>query len=259
RLRQILINLISNAIKFTSKGEIFVGVDLMESRADNLTVGFHVRDTGIGIPEDKLSRLFKAFSQVDSATNRKYGGTGLGLVISQRLVELMGGEISVESTSGIGTTFRFTIACKPGEGEAKVPAVNSIGNDGKKVLIVDENKTSLNVLRSQLEQWNLRPTLAYSGQHALELLNGVNGYDLALVDMHMPDMDGLELSKRIKQKHPNLPIILISAVGDENKKKHPELFSSVISKPIKQQQLSSNIQGALKVERRPTRDRKSVV
>lgn len=253
RLRQILINLISNAIKFTGRGEIFVGVDRIECQDENLAIGFHVRDTGIGIPEDKLSRLFKAFSQVDSATNRKYGGTGLGLVISQRLVELMGGEISVESTSGVGTTFRFSIACKPGEGEVKVPLMNSIGNDGKKILVVDENRTNLNVLRSQLEQWNLAPTLAYSGQHALEILNGVNGFDLALVDMHMPDMDGLELSKKIKQRHPTLPIILISSVGDENKTKYPDLFSSVISKPIKQQQLSSNIQGALKVERRPTR------
>lgn len=253
RLRQILINLISNAIKFTLKGEIFVGVDLIEFKDGDLSIGFHVRDTGIGIPEDKLSRLFKAFSQVDSATNRKYGGTGLGLVISQRLVELMGGDISVESRSGVGTTFRFSIVAKPGQGELPVAPIKSIGNDGKKILLVDENETNLNVLRSQLEQWQLAPTLAYSGQHALDILNGVNGFDLALVDMHMPDMDGLELSKRIKQRHPNLPIILISAVGDESKRKYPELFSSVLSKPIKQQQLSSNIQGALKIERRPAR------
>jgi signal transduction histidine kinase/ligand-binding sensor domain-containing protein/DNA-binding response OmpR family regulator len=253
RLRQILINLISNAIKFTLKGEIFVGVDLIEFKDGDLKIGFHVRDTGIGIPEDKLSRLFKAFSQVDSATNRKYGGTGLGLVISQRLVELMGGEILVESKSGAGTTFRFSIVSKPCEGELPVPFGNSIGNDGKKVLLVDENETNLNVLRLQLEQWKLSPTLAFSGRQALDLLNGVNGFDLALIDMQMPDMDGLELSKQIKVKHPNLPIILISAVGDESKKKHPELFSSVISKPIKQQQLSFNIQGALKIERRPAR------
>src|SRR5690606_7990172 len=154
RLRQILINLISNAIKFTSKGEIFVGVDLMESRADNLTVGFHVRDTGVGIPADKLSRLFKAFSQVDSATNRKYGGTGLGLVISQRLVELMGGKISVESEPGAGTTFQFNISCGVGDQPSEdLPALS--GHDGKKVLSVDENGTNLRVLKAQLEQRKL--------------------------------------------------------------------------------------------------------
>lgn len=253
RLRQILINLISNAVKFTVKGEIFVGVDLISMADKNLEISFYVRDTGIGIPLDKLSRLFKAFSQVDSATNRKYGGTGLGLVISQRLVELMGGKITVESQPEVGSTFRFSIVSQVSDTGVKLASDNSIGNDGKKVLIVDENQTNLNVLKTQLEQWKLLPTLALSGQHALEILDNTANFDLALIDMQMPGMDGLELSKKIKLKHPHLPIILTSAVGDDSKKKYPELFSSVLIKPVKQQQLSQEIQRALKVERRQVR------
>ncbi len=254
RLRQILINLISNAVKFTMKGEIFVGVDLVSLQNSKLTIGFHVRDTGIGIPADKLSRLFKAFSQVDSATNRKYGGTGLGLVISQRLVELMGGKISVESQHDVGTTFRFTIASQVSEEDNRAISNGvTIGNDGKRVLLVDENVTNLNVLRAQLELWKMSTTLAFSGQQALEILDEPGFFDLALIDMQMPNMDGLELSKRIKTKLPHLPIILVSTMGDESLKKYPELFSAVLSKPVKQQQLALDILEALKIERRQVR------
>ena len=250
RLRQILINLISNAVKFTAHGEIFVGIDLVESQSGSLSIAFHVRDTGIGIPADKLSRLFKAFSQVDSATNRKYGGTGLGLVISQRLVELMGGNISVESVPGAGTTFHFSICCEIGDQplDGQPPALT--GHDGKKVLIVDENGTNLRVLKEQLEQWNLATTLAFSGDEALEVLNGKNGFDLAVIDMHMPNISGLEVSKKIRGRHPDLPIILLGSIGDESKKKHPEIITSVVNKPIKQQQLAQHIRAALKVQRK---------
>jgi signal transduction histidine kinase/DNA-binding response OmpR family regulator len=251
RLRQILINLISNAVKFTVQGEIFVGIDLVKSINGQLDIAFLVRDTGIGIPADKLSRLFKAFSQVDSATNRKYGGTGLGLVISQRLVELMGGKISVESQPGSGTTFHFNIWCETGNQPADMQLPILTGHDGKKVLVVDENGTNLNVLKTQLEQWKLSPTLAFSGDEAIEVLNGKNGFDLALIDMHMPNLNGLELSKKIKGKHPRLPIILISSMGDESKKKYPEVITSVVNKPVKQLQLAQHIREALKTERKP--------
>ena len=250
RLRQILINLISNAVKFTTRGEIFVGIDLIESKNNFLDIAFHVRDTGIGIPADKLSRLFKAFSQVDSATNRKYGGTGLGLVISQRLVELMGGKISVESQPGTGTTFKFNICCETGEQVAAVQLPVLTGHDGKKVLIVDENETNLRVLKTQLEQWKLSATLAFSGDEALKVLNGKNGFDLALVDMHMPNISGLEVSKSIRLKHPDLPIILISSIGDESKKTHPDIITSVVNKPVKQLQLAQHIREAFKIERK---------
>lgn len=253
RLRQILINLVSNAIKFTLKGEIFVGVNSVKITSDTMEIGFHVRDTGIGIPPDKLSRLFKAFSQVDSATNRKYGGTGLGLVISQRLVELMGGRIEIESQPDVGTTFKFSILTQVIEHDTKIATQPAPDNEGKRILVVDENPTSLNVLKDQLEHWKLSTTLASSGQEALDILDQPGFFDLALIDMQMPHMDGLELSKRIKAKLPHLPIILISTIGDESTRRHHDLFSSVLCKPVKQHQLARDIQAALMVERKQVR------
>jgi signal transduction histidine kinase/DNA-binding response OmpR family regulator len=250
RLRQILINLISNAMKFTSRGEIFVGVDLVHVDGDRLEIAFHVRDTGIGIPEDKLSRLFKAFSQVDSATNRKYGGTGLGLVISQRLVELMGGKISVVSQPEVGSTFSFSIQSQIAKSEnVDHTEARVVGYEGKRVLLVDESITNLNVLKTQLEQWHLKTALAFSGPQALEILGQDSAYDLVIVDMQMPNMDGLQLSMLIKMKLSHLPIIMISSIGDESKKKFPDLFSAVLSKPVKQQQLARDVQAALRIER----------
>lgn len=247
RLRQILLNLISNAMKFTHKGEIFVGVNLLDNTNDQLELAFHIRDTGIGIPPDKISRLFKAFSQVDSSTTRRYGGTGLGLVISQRLVELMGGTITVETEEGIGTTFSFTIKSSVSqESIRQYVHCNTVGNEGKKVLIVDDNTTNLTILKTQLELWKLTPTLAISGKQALEILSYHDGFDLTITDMQMPDMDGVQLSQRIKAKHPRLPIILLSSVGDESKKKYPDLFSAILNKPVKQQQLCRAIQSSLR-------------
>lgn len=252
RLRQILLNLISNAMKFTSKGEIFVWVDLLEKTGSKLDLAFYVRDTGIGIPGDKISRLFKAFSQVDSSTTRKYGGTGLGLVISQRLVELMGGAIAVESEQGVGTTFSFTIKSEESqESIRQYVHCNTVGNEGKSVLLVDDNETNLTILKAQLEQWKLTPTLAISGKHALEILASHAGFDLVITDMQMPDLDGVQLSERIKARHAQLPIILLSSVGDESRKRHPDLFSAVLNKPVKQQQLCRVIQSALRPEGGP--------
>ncbi|HKZ36943.1 MAG TPA: response regulator, partial [Chryseolinea sp.] len=250
RLRQILINLISNAMKFTQQGEIFVEIELLGMEKDQLDLAFHVRDSGIGIPQNKISRLFKAFSQVDSSTTRKYGGTGLGLIISQRLVELMGGAITVESQEGVGTTFSFTIKTAVSEQPIRQYVhFNIVGNEGKRVLLVDDNVTNLTILKTQLEQWNLSPTLAFTGQQALEILAlPEERFDLVITDMQMPDMDGAQLSQHIKAKHAYLPIILLSSVGDESKKKYPELFAAVLNKPAKQQQLSRVIQSALRPE-----------
>ena len=247
RLRQILLNLISNAMKFTHRGDIFLGVDLLSNQNSQLELAFHIRDTGIGIPEDKISRLFKSFSQVDSSTTRKYGGTGLGLVISQRLVELMGGSIAVESKQDVGTTFSFTIKSSVSqESILQYVHYNSAGNEGKKILLIDDNTTNLSILQTQLEQWKLSPTLTISGKQALEMLSANEGFDLVITDMQMPDMDGVQLSKIIKEKYPRLPIILLSSIGDESKKKHPDLFTAVLNKPARQQQLYKVIHSALR-------------
>ncbi|MCW3118462.1 MAG: Signal transduction histidine kinase, partial [Chitinophagaceae bacterium] len=155
RLRQILMNLVSNAIKFTERGEIFVGVHLLSEKENGeIELHFEVRDTGIGIPADKMERLFKAFSQVDSSTTRKYGGTGLGLIICEKLVRLMGGYIDVESMSGKGTTFNFTILSVASSQTLRAHVTNQLaGMEGKRILVVDDNLTNRSILRNQLEKW----------------------------------------------------------------------------------------------------------
>jgi signal transduction histidine kinase/CheY-like chemotaxis protein/ligand-binding sensor domain-containing protein len=250
RLRQILLNLMGNAMKFTERGEIFLGIDLVKIENDEIELAFQVRDTGIGIPQDKISRLFKAFSQVDSSTTRKYGGTGLGLVISQRLIELMGGSISVESQPGVGTTFSFTTKNRISQ-ESIRQYVNATMTavEGKKVLVVDDNLTNLTILKNQLEQWKLVPVLASSGAQALQILAEAQGkFDIVITDMQMPDIDGVQLTRQIKEFYPVIPVILLSSIGDESKKKHPELFHAVLNKPVKQQQLNRVIHGVVRRE-----------
>ncbi|MEO6850947.1 MAG: response regulator, partial [Mucilaginibacter sp.] len=238
RLRQVLINLLGNAIKFTHHGEIFLGVSLVKQSGDEIELQFEVRDTGIGIPEEKLAKLFKAFSQIDSSTTRKYGGTGLGLAISERLVELMGGEISVESETGVGTTFYFNTKCRLGhQQQPPFETFNMAGLEGRKILVVDDNQTNRQILQVQLEHWKLSPVMAKSGHEALRLLESNKGFDLVITDMQMPVMDGVQLSKLIKEKYKKLPIILLSSIGDENKNKYPGLFTVILTKPVKQQHL----------------------
>ena len=239
RLRQVLINLLGNAIKFTHEGEIFLGVSMVNQLSDDeIEIGFEVRDTGIGIPQEKLTKLFEAFSQVDSSTTRKYGGTGLGLAICERLVELMGGSIWVNSEPGTGTTFNFKIICKIGQQQAQSAELFNMDEiAGKKVLVVDDNLTNRQILQLQLEHWKLEPVIAKSGHEALQLLNTNKVFDLVITDMQMPVMDGVQLSRLIKEKNGQLPIILLSSMGDETQKKYPELFSAVLTKPVKQQHL----------------------
>ncbi len=258
RLRQILTNLVGNAMKFTEKGEIFIGVRLLETESvapGELTLGFEVRDTGIGIPPDKLVRLFKPFSQVDSSTTRKYGGTGLGLAISEQLVKLMGGSIEVKSEPNSGSVFSFTIRTRAGV-QAEAPAnINGLSaHAGKRVLIVDDNGTNRTILKTQLEYLKLVPVLAASGVEALDILAADNKYDLILTDMQMPFMDGIRLSETVRDRHPRIPIILLSSVGDEYKKNNHQLFSAIMTKPIKQQVMYHHILSGLEHRTRTTGD-----
>lgn len=243
RLKQVLINLIGNAFKFTEKGEVFLGVGIKEILNGSINLSFMVRDTGIGIPEEKRCQLFKAFSQVDSSTTRKYGGTGLGLVISDRLIHLMGGKIELESTPDFGTTFSFNIICGLST-QDKPPYINfsTEGFKGKRILVTDDNYTNLNILKTQLEQWNLTPVAAGSGKEALELLTSAEKFDLIITDMQMPEMDGTELTKKIKEINPHIPVILLSSLGDDTHKRYPDLFSAALSKPVKPQELNKLIQ-----------------
>jgi CheY-like chemotaxis protein len=233
-------------MKFTHQGEVFVEIELEQAQGEDLVIKFNVRDTGIGIPQDKLSRLFKAFSQVDSSTTRKYGGTGLGLAISERLVKLMDGEVGVHSKEGVGTTFYFNIKTNAAVQSQKQYATLGSGNEGKRILIVDDNVTNLAILKTQLELWELKVVLAHSGMEALNIVSTDSRFDLIISDMQMPEMDGVQLAEQLKQKLPQVPIILLSSVGDETKSRYPHLFSSVLTKPIKQQQLFKIVQMELK-------------
>jgi len=247
RLRQILINLVGNAIKFTEQGEVCICVNLHNpADSEAMELRFDVRDTGIGIPEEKLHRLFKAFSQVDSSTTRKYGGTGLGLAISEKLVGLMGGEISVKSKPDRGSIFSFTVSTSPGT-KVLVPYThyNMDDQEGKRILVVDDNTTNLSILKRQFEYWKLEPVLAVSGEEALNILSKDAAIDLVITDMQMPGMDGIMLAKRVREQYANIPIILLSSIGEDFKNESEGLFVSIMTKPIKQHLLSKHILNAL--------------
>jgi two-component system, sensor histidine kinase and response regulator len=240
RLRQVLMNLISNAIKFTESGEIFIKVYLLKHNNNNkeIDIQFEIKDTGIGIPAEKKERLFKAFSQVDSSTTRKYGGTGLGLVICEKLIHLMNGNIHVISTEGQGTTFIFNIHAGISSQSIRTYITNNVASiEGKKLLVIDDNETNRVILHNQLLLWKLVPTVANSGKDALGILSKNQHFDLILTDMQMPDMDGQQLATKIKLLYPTIPIILLSSIGDENNKNTKNLFNAVLTKPIKQEQL----------------------
>ena len=259
RLRQVLVNLVSNAIKFTEHGEIFVGIHLTKIHGNGkIELRLEVRDTGIGIPEDKMERLFKAFSQVDSSTTRKYRGTGLGLIICEKLVGLMGGNISVTSKYTQGTTFTFTMLSSASSQSIRTYVTNYIsGMEGKQVLVVDDNLTNRHILKNQLETWKMLPTLACNGAEALEIMATQNHFDLVLTDMQMPDMDGCELAGHFQQLYPKIPVILLSSVGDERNKKYEGLFNSILTKPIKQEMLCKLMINALRGKGKIAADIKS--
>lgn len=243
RLQQVLTNLVGNAIKFTAKGEVIIKVRKSNTNFDGT---FHmlieVHDTGIGIPEEKRERLFKAFSQVDSSTTRKYGGTGLGLVISEKLVKLMGGKISVSSEYGLGSVFSFSISVTEGK-KAIIPytVFDMSTQAGKRVLVIDDNLTNRNILNTQLRNWNLLPVSVSSGAEALFILAQDALFDLIITDAQMPYMDGIQLTRLIKDRHPGIPVILLSSVGDERKAENLELFNYILTKPIKQYALSKYV------------------
>ena len=196
RIRQVLINLVNNAIKFTSKGEILIEIDLLGHDKNGLNIGFKIKDTGMGIPKEKLQRLFKAFSQVDASTTRLHGGTGLGLAICERLVELMGGSIAIESELGTGTTVIFNLKC---EADKTVTAdLNCRINSpvGTRVLVVNQSTKALEILKAQLEQWNLYVVCAATANEALSLLTGTTDLTWCLPAPTSPEQTRWNLQKQ---------------------------------------------------------------
>jgi len=237
RLRQVLVNLVSNAIKFTPQGEVYISVQTLQQTGDQLELRFAVKDSGIGIAQDMLPAIFEAFTQADSSTTRKYGGTGLGLAISKRIVNLMGGEIWAESEPGKGTTFYFTIQIK-NSNEVR-PRLHIKGNlarlQDKSVLIVDDNQTNRQILKLHFESWGMKPFLVESGQDALQLMADSESLpEIAILDMQMPEMDGIQLAQLFKASAvlSKIPLILLSSTGDIESIP-PRLFAAQLSKPIK--------------------------
>ena len=241
RLRQILLNLLSNAVKFTEKGEVVLTVSARPLSGVRHELTFSVRDTGIGLSTEGMSRLFQSFSQADSSTTRKYGGTGLGLVISKRLAELMGGTMgAVSEGPGKGSTFQFTIQA----GKANLPPARSrdlLGVQaelaGKNLLIVDDNATNRRILALQAGRWGMIARDTEHPAEALAWLKAGQRFDLAILDMHMPGMDGLQLAQAVRAQGATLPLVLFSSLGRREADASSGVFNAYLAKPLRQSQL----------------------
>ena len=270
RLRQILVNLIGNAVKFTHQGEIVIEVSPAAKGMRNLEPGhehdtdfirhpeqwllhFSVRDTGIGIPLDRQNRLFKSFQQVDASTTRHYGGTGLGLAICKRLSELMGGKIWVESDSGKGATFHFTIlasaasATAPPSWQSAQPQLT-----GKRLLIVEDNATNRRIIKHRAEQWGMIVEQALHSRDALRLLTQSQPFDAAILDLQLPDMDGLALAGEIRQKTAaqHLPLLLLSSARLRADDIRPAraAIAGFVHKPLRPAQLLDSLCRAMSIQ-----------
>ncbi|MBI5029339.1 MAG: GAF domain-containing protein [Chloroflexi bacterium] len=259
RLRQILANLLGNAVKFTDQGEVVLSVNATtptrpHSQTEYEGAGvwelhFAVRDTGIGIPSDRINLLFQSFSQVDASITRRYGGSGLGLAISKRLAELMGGAMWVESAGvGQGSTFYFTIvaAAAAALDTRKLARGTPPELKGKRLLIVDDNATNRLILVRQTQSWGMIACEAESAQQVLERIKLDEPYDLAILDVSMPEMDGISLVKEIRQLHDgkSLPIIIASSLGRRESAAEDELgIAAFLTKPLKQSQLYDSLVG----------------
>jgi PAS domain S-box-containing protein len=245
RLRQILINLGNNAIKFTSRGEVVIEAKVESETDDRLKIRVEVRDTGIGVPQDRIGLLFTAFQQMDASTSRRFGGTGLGLAISKRLAELMGGEVGVESVEGRGSTFWFTAVFGRQPRRDRREGLPPIDLRGVRVLVVDDNATNRRVLAEQLESWSVRHAEAESAAKATGLLRAARAegdpFRIMITDMQMPETDGESLGRAIKAD-PELRdtfLVMMSSLGTRGDAKRLKAigFSAYLTKPVKQSQL----------------------
>jgi len=250
RLGQILVNLGNNAVKFTDEGEIVVSTRVKEISDESVTLHFMVRDSGIGMTPEQVAKLFQAFSQADSSTSRKYGGTGLGLTISKRLTEMMGGKIWVESEDGKGSTFQFTaiFGRPPGEWSGRMkPTLPEL--EGLRVLAVDDNAAAREILVDILESFDFEAESVSSGKLALELLeSSVKPFDLILMDWMMPKMDGVETTRQIQKRFDSPPpVIMVTAYGREDADQASDgvVFNGVLSKPVYPSTLLDGIVEAL--------------
>lgn len=248
RLRQIILNLISNALKFTEHGEIVVRVETDQYSGSANMLHFSVSDTGIGIPEEKLEAIFESFTQVDSSTSRKYGGTGLGLTICRSLSGLMGGEIWVESEYGKGSTFHFTADLDVSEKEVQEPELKTMDLKDKRILVVDDNATNRMIVNRQLTVYGAVVEEVESADSALDAIEKSSPFDMILVDCQMPDKDGFELIELLKAKGRELHTIMMLSSADlnENMSRARDLgISEYLIKPVKQKELIHHVSSTL--------------
>ncbi len=245
RLRQVLMNLVGNAVKFTESGEVSVRVDVVDATVEAVMLKFEVRDTGIGIPAEALPRLFRAFVQADGSTTRKYGGTGLGLAISRQIVGLMGGEIGATSTAGVGSVFRFTARFARGVASSGPRVARRVELVGRRTLVVDDNATNREVLARSLQSCGMAVTCAADGPSALRLALEAaergKPYELGVLDMMMPGMDGLQLTRALRgsPELPHMGLLLLTSVGGQGEPAEARRagVDAYLTKPIRQAQL----------------------
>jgi signal transduction histidine kinase/CheY-like chemotaxis protein len=247
RVRQVLVNLLGNAVKFTAAGEVVLDVAVdgtAPPEEGTAALALAVRDTGIGIPADRLDRLFRSFSQVDASTTRTYGGTGLGLAISRRLAEAMGGTLEVQSTPGEGSVFTLRVVL-PLADAGEDPLVQPAALPGRTALVVDDNATNRRILATQLARWGMAADLAGSADEALRLLDAGGRYDVALLDFHMPGTDGAELARllRARADTAGLPLVMLSSAGQ--RRRDPDLRLVHLTKPVKAAALLTVVQRVL--------------
>jgi len=249
RLGQVLINLVGNAIKFTEKGEVQVQVEVLEDRSDEAELRFSVRDTGIGMNQDQLGKMFQAFSQADSSITRRFGGTGLGLAISKQLVEMMGGEIWVESELGKGSSFIFTARFRKSKSHKDGVLLPAPDLRNLHVLAADDNERSLNILRGLLELFTFNVDVVRNGAEAVAAVEKASPpYDLVILDWKMPDVNGIEAAKKIRAMthlHKLPKLLLLSSFGQSEMRHHvgEKLLDEHISKPFQQSGLFKVIMG----------------
>lgn len=239
RIRQVLMNLIENAITFTREGEIFVKVDSLLEEGSAITLGFEVHDNGLGMSSEKI-KLLSGDNHFGESIS---GAQDNGLSIAKRTIESMGGQLEIESVKGKGTIAKFKLQLLKSD-HTHDTDTDMTGIEGKNILVVEDNVTLSNALKEEVTGWGLVPVMASSAAEALEIL-AHDTFDLVIAEMQMPVMDGMKLSQLISQDYPSLPIILLTVTGDEESKKHPELFSSVILKPVRYQMLAQHVLSGL--------------
>jgi len=243
RVRQVLLNLLSNAVKFTDEGYVKVRIGVESKRGQSVQLHFSVEDTGIGIAKDRLIKIFGAFNQVDASVSRVYGGTGLGLAVSKRLVELLGGHIWAESRLGKGTTFHFTIATARADAPALTPALDPATLDGKRVLVVVNDGAVLDVLVEHLEQWGMTVASAPTLGEALDIASDEGPFDVALVDLKMPKLSS-RLAADVRKAGHKFPVVLLANL-DGSSLEETRLFAAVVRKPIKPAHLADALDQAI--------------